>query len=210
MRSSVSISVTDFRNLNLFGLVRRFVRRTPLAEIPPGEAAPVIVLKDLDGQRVSLAVALEKGPVLAAFFKVNCTTSQLTFPFLQRIYEMYGGSNFTLWGISQNHPKDTKLFIRKFGIKFPILIDGKGYPVSNRYGLELSDFVPDPAWRSHPHQLRRIFEGRPRSDFGGSGSRYRETAFTALQTGRCGATMEARLSRPQLGSVRTFQTTLPP
>jgi len=135
MRSSVSISVTDFRNLNLFGLVRRFVRRTPLAEIPPGEAAPVIVLKDLDGQRVSLAVALEKGPVLAAFFKVNCATSQLTFPFLQRIYEMYGGSNFTLWGISQNHPKDTRLFIRKFGIKFPILIDGKGYPVSNRYGL---------------------------------------------------------------------------
>jgi peroxiredoxin len=77
----------------------------------------------------------KKGPVLAAFFKVNCVTSQLTFPFLQRIYEMYGGSNFTLWGISQNHPKDTKLFIRKFGIQFPILVDGKGYPVSNRYGL---------------------------------------------------------------------------
>jgi peroxiredoxin len=117
----VSISVIDFQNFNLFGLVGRFVRRTPLATIPPGETAPVIVLKDLDGKKVSLAARWKKGPVLAAFFKVNCVTSQLTFPFLQRIYEMYGGSNFTLWGFSQNHPKDTKLFIRKFGIQFPIL-----------------------------------------------------------------------------------------
>jgi hypothetical protein len=62
MRSSVSISVIDFQNFNLFGLVGRFVRRTPLAAIPPGETAPVIVLKDLDGKKVSLAAALEKGP----------------------------------------------------------------------------------------------------------------------------------------------------
>jgi peroxiredoxin len=135
MSSSAGISATDFRNLNFLGLVRRFVRRTPLTVISAGETAPAIVLKNLDGQRMSLADASKKGPVLAAFFKVNCVTSQLTFPFLQRIYEMYVGSNFILWGISQNHPKDTKLFIRKFGIKFPILIDGKGYPVSNRYGL---------------------------------------------------------------------------
>jgi len=48
---------------------------------------------------------------------------------------MYGGSNFTLWGISQNHPKDTREFTRTFHIKFPVLIDGEGYPASNRYGL---------------------------------------------------------------------------
>ena len=135
MRSWAAISVTDFRNLNFLGLVRRFARSTPLVPLPSGETAPPIVLKDLAGQRLSLAGALETGPVLAAFFKVNCVTSQLTFPFLQRIYEMYGGSNFTLWGISQNHPKDTELFKKKFGITFPILIDGKGYPVSNRFGL---------------------------------------------------------------------------
>jgi peroxiredoxin len=135
MSSSAGISASDFRNLNFLGLVRRFVRRTPLTVIPAGETAPAIVLKNLDGQRMSLADALKKGPVLAAFFKVNCVTSQLTFPFLQRMYEMYGGPNFTLWGISQNHPDDTKLFTRKFGVKFPVLIDAKGYPVSNRYGL---------------------------------------------------------------------------
>jgi peroxiredoxin len=135
MTGAGSVSLADFRNLNFLGLVRRFVRRKPLAAIPAGQIAPVVVLKDADGKRVSLADALEKGPVLVAFFKVNCVTSQFTFPFLQRIYEMYGGTNFSLWGISQNHPSDTKLFMQKFGVKFPVLIDGKGYPVSNRYGL---------------------------------------------------------------------------
>lgn len=135
MTSAESISVADFRNLNLLGLVRRFVRRKPLAAIPAGQIAPAIVLRDVNGRQVRLADTLKKGPVLVAFFKVNCVTSQLTFPFLQRIFEMNGGPRFSLWGVSQNHPRDTKLFIRKFGIKFPVLIDGRGYPVSNRYGL---------------------------------------------------------------------------
>jgi peroxiredoxin len=135
MRNSARISAADFRNLNLLGSVRRFLRREPLAAIRAGERAPAIMLKNLDGHRMCLADALKNGSVLAAFFKVNCTTSQFTFPFLQRMYEMYGGSNFTLWGISQNHPKDTRKFTQQFNIKFPVLIDGKGYPASNRYGL---------------------------------------------------------------------------
>jgi peroxiredoxin len=129
------ISLADLRNLNFWGLARRFLRKKPLVTIQPGATAPAIVLKDIDGKKMSLADALKTGPVLAAFFKVNCVTSQLTFPFLQRMYEMYGGSNFSFWGISQNHRKDTRQFTRKFGIRFPVLIDGKGYPASNRYGL---------------------------------------------------------------------------
>jgi peroxiredoxin len=82
-----------------------------------------------------LTDALKNGPVLVAFFKLNCVTSQFTFPFLQRIHERYGNGRFTLWGISQNHAKDTRQFVKNFGITFPVLIDGRGYPVSNRYEL---------------------------------------------------------------------------
>jgi peroxiredoxin len=135
MKTSVAISVADFRNLNLLGLLRRSIRRNLLAPRRPGEIAPPIALKDVNGAKMDLSGALKGGPVLVAFFKVNCVTSQLTFPFLGRIWEMYGGPNFRVWGISQNHPKDTRQFIKKFGINFPVLIDGKGYPVSNRYGL---------------------------------------------------------------------------
>jgi len=151
MTAAGGISLADLRNLNFLGLVRRFVRRKALAAIPAGQPAPAIVLKDVDGRRGCLADALKKGPVLVAFFKVNCVTSQLTFPFLQRIHEIYGGSNFSMWGISQNHPRDTRLFIRKYGVKFPVLIDGKGYPVSNRYGLTNSPtlFLIMPGGRVH-------------------------------------------------------------
>lgn len=151
MESSAGISLTNFRNLNFLGLVRRFVRRKRLTTIPAGTTAPAIVLNDLDGNRMRLADALKKGPVLVAFFKVNCTTSQFTLPFLQRIYESYGGSNFTLWGISQNHRKDTQRFTKRFGITFPVLVDGKGYPASNGYGLTNSPtlFLILPGGRIH-------------------------------------------------------------
>ena len=135
MKTSAGISATDVRNLNLLGLVRRSFRRKPLTPRCPGETAPPIELKALDGAKMCLAGALKKGPVLVAFFKVNCVTSQFTFPFLRRIHEMYGGSNFSLWGISQNHRQDTRQFTKRFGISFPVVIDGQGYPVSNRYGL---------------------------------------------------------------------------
>ena len=106
-----------------------------MAALTAGATAPAISLQDTNGNTVSLADALKKGPVLAAFFKVNCPTCQFTFPFLQRLHEMYGSSNLTFWGISQDNPQDTREFTHEFGIKFPVLIDGRGYPVSNEYGL---------------------------------------------------------------------------
>jgi peroxiredoxin len=103
--------------------------------LPPGEKAPAFSLKTASGQKVSLADALKKGPVLAAFFKVNCPTCQFTFPFLERLHDTYGDSKFTLWGISQNDARDTREFCKEYGIEFPTLIDEDGYPASNQYGL---------------------------------------------------------------------------
>jgi len=106
-----------------------------MGALPAGGIAPAFSLKNLNGSQVSLAEALKKGPVLAAFFKVNCPTCQFTFPFLERLFETYGDSKFTLWGVSQNNAADTREFCKEFGIKFPTLVDGHGYPVSNDYGL---------------------------------------------------------------------------
>ena len=106
-----------------------------MGALPPGKTAAAFSLKNLNGSEVSLAEALKKGPVLAAFFKVNCPTCQFTFPFLERLYETYGDTKFTLWGISQDDPADTREFCKEFGIKFPVLLDGHGYPASNQYGI---------------------------------------------------------------------------
>jgi peroxiredoxin len=121
--------------MSLKSAVRNMFGGRQMGALPAGEIAPAFSLKSLNGKQVSLAEALKKGPVLAAFFKVNCPTCQFTFPFLERLYEAYGDSKFTVWGISQNDVADTREFCREFGIKFPTLLDGHGYAVSNDYGI---------------------------------------------------------------------------
>jgi peroxiredoxin len=106
-----------------------------MAALTAGKAAPPISLQTTDGQNASLADALAKGPVVAVFFKVSCPVCQFTFPFIERIYEKYGGANVTFWGISQDDARDTIRFMRDYGIKFPVLIDARGYPASDQYGL---------------------------------------------------------------------------
>ncbi|HXZ13021.1 MAG TPA: TlpA disulfide reductase family protein [Candidatus Sulfotelmatobacter sp.] len=106
-----------------------------MAALEAGKTAPEISLQGTNGQAISLAEALKKGPVVAAFFKVNCPVCQFTFPFLERMYESYGDSKVTFLGISQNDPGETRAFNKEYGVKFPVLIDEAGYPASNQYGL---------------------------------------------------------------------------
>jgi peroxiredoxin len=106
-----------------------------MAALPAGAKAPAFALQSTDGKKSSLADALKKGPVVAAFFKVSCPTCQFTAPFLERLHETYGGEKFTLWGISQDDARDTREFCQEFEIEFPALIDENGYPISNQYGI---------------------------------------------------------------------------
>src|SRR5580765_3637589 len=107
-----------------------------MAALDPGTAAPDFTLPTMDGKQFSLSEALTHGPVVLAFFKISCPTCQYAFPFLERIYKAYGKKNVTIVGISQNEKKDTALFIREFGVTFPVLLDEThSYPVSNAYGL---------------------------------------------------------------------------
>lgn len=101
-----------------------------------GVHAPDINLSFADGSRFSLREALKKGPVVAAFFKVSCPVCQFAFPYLDRIYRAYGKSGkFSFVGISQDNTADTEAFNRRFGVTFPVLLEEKGYAVSNAYKL---------------------------------------------------------------------------
>ena len=57
-----------------------------MAALAIGAKAPAISLPSTNGETVTLAEALKKGPVVAAFFKVSCPTCQFTAPFLERLY----------------------------------------------------------------------------------------------------------------------------
>ena len=107
-----------------------------MTNIVAGNVAPEFSLKALDNKEYSLNKLMERGPVVAAFFKISCPVCQFTFPFLERLHKRYGGPGVTFLGISQDDMSDSKEFAREYGVMFPILIDDEnGYVVSNAYGL---------------------------------------------------------------------------
>ena len=108
-----------------------------MTHINAGNQAPDFSLKGLDGNSYSLDALRQKGPVVAAFFKVSCPVCQFTFPFVERLYKLYGGDGVTFLGISQDDARATKDFARQYGVSFPIALDEKGYPASNAYGLSM-------------------------------------------------------------------------
>ncbi|HLY98974.1 MAG TPA: TlpA disulfide reductase family protein [Candidatus Angelobacter sp.] len=108
-----------------------------MAALETGVRAPEIELSLTNGQGFSLMEARMLGPVVLAFFKVDCPVCQLTFPYLERMYKSYSASGAcTMVGISQDNAADTAAFIQRCGITFPVALDpGDKYPASSAYGL---------------------------------------------------------------------------
>ena len=102
-----------------------------------GVVAPDFTLPTVDGKQIALAEALQRGPVLLAFFKVSCPVCQYAFPFFERLYQSNRADNVKVIGISQDSPKKTKEFMKEYGVTFPVALDDEShnYPVSNAYGL---------------------------------------------------------------------------
>ncbi len=108
-----------------------------MSALASGVIAPDFILPTVDGPQVSLSEALKGGPLLLAFFKVSCPVCQYAFPFFERVFEANRGGNLTVLGVSQDNAKNTKAFMKQYGITFPVAIDDESnrYAVSNAYGL---------------------------------------------------------------------------
>ena len=121
------------------GILRRLSRwmesHDNMTHIIAGNIAPEFSLKSLDQKNYSLHTLLERGLVVAAFFKVSCPVCQFTFPFLERLHKRYGSGGATFLGVSQDDARASKKFASEYGVTFPILLDEEGYPISNGYGI---------------------------------------------------------------------------
>ena len=106
-----------------------------MSQIVAGNTAPEFSLKSPDQKQYALRSLLERGPVVAAFFKISCPVCQFTFPFLERLHQRYGSGGTSFLGISQDDARATKSFASEYGVTFPMVLDDDGYPVSNAYGL---------------------------------------------------------------------------
>ena len=107
-----------------------------MAALNTGTRAPGFTLPTVQGKQVSLDEALQKGPVVLAFFKVSCPVCQYAFPLIERLYRANHSADVTVIGISQDKLRDTQAFLSEYGVTFPVALDDPAkYAVSNAYGL---------------------------------------------------------------------------
>lgn len=100
-----------------------------------GNAAKTFTLLATDGQPRTLGKRTG-GPLVVAFFKTDCPTCMLLFPYLQRLYEAYRDQGLQVWGVSQDPLDSTLAFATDCGVAFPVLLDTT-WEASNAYGIDI-------------------------------------------------------------------------
>jgi peroxiredoxin len=108
-----------------------------VAPIDTGDVAPDFPepIPDAEGAPRDVAAAVRSGPVLLGIYKSSCQASKTIFPILERLHQRYAGRGLAVFGIAQDSPNVTRSFARRYGITFPLLIEGDDYPVSRRFDI---------------------------------------------------------------------------
>lgn len=91
---------------------------------------PARTFDDAEGQAHDLEHVLDNGPVLLGIYKSSCASSKQMFPFLERLHERHRDDSLTVLGVSQDSANITRSFARRYGITFPIILEGEDYPIS--------------------------------------------------------------------------------
>jgi peroxiredoxin len=99
------------------------------APFPDGE------LNDAEGQPHELSRVAADGPILLGIYKSSCASSKQMFPFLERLHERHAAEGLRVLGISQDSANITRSFARRYGITFPLLLEGDDYPVSRAFDI---------------------------------------------------------------------------
>lgn len=121
-----------------------------------GQRSPEAALLDMNGGSTTLAELLSAGPAVLAFFKASCPVCQYTLPFLERLHKN-GANGVRFVAVSQDDRRDTREFLKEFGITFPALLDeeSRGFQASNGFHISHvpSMFLVEPdgkiSWASH-------------------------------------------------------------
>jgi peroxiredoxin len=127
----------------------------------PGSPAPQTPFLDAAQNRIGLSELLAKTnklPLLLVFFKVDCPTCQLAWPYLQRLHALYGGRAVRVAGVCQNSAAEGAAHYRDFGhAAFDLLVDPEpGFVASNAFGVEA---VPHFVLVSHEANVTKVFAG---------------------------------------------------
>ncbi|HEY6066943.1 MAG TPA: hypothetical protein VIY96_12360, partial [Thermoanaerobaculia bacterium] len=101
-----------------------------MAALEPGAVFPQIELETESGARF-LPPAAE---TLYGFFKTTCPTSELAWPYLDRIRRIGGGA-LPVFGVSQDARRETAEFNGRLGVEIETLYDPPPWLSSSALGL---------------------------------------------------------------------------
>ncbi len=93
------------------------------AAVTPQSAAPDFTLKRVDGPNLRLQE--QRGQVvLVNFWATWCGPCRQEMPHLNRLYDKYRASGFTLLGVNiDDDPKQAVQTAARLGLRFPVLLD---------------------------------------------------------------------------------------
>jgi peroxiredoxin len=131
-----------------------------------GSPAPDATFHSPDGRKRTTREILADSnglPTLFAFFKVTCPTCQLTWPYLQRLHDLYGGKAVHVAGVCQNPAAEGAAYSRTHGgATFDLLLDPEPrFDASNAFGVET---VPHLVLVSPGGTILRVQTGWSRRD----------------------------------------------
>jgi cytochrome c biogenesis protein CcmG/thiol:disulfide interchange protein DsbE len=91
-------------------------------------AAPAFALERLDGEGGTLSLSdLEGKPLVVNFWASWCIPCKDEAPVLQETWERYRDQGLVVLGIdAQDFRKDARRFMKRFGLTYPVVYDGKG------------------------------------------------------------------------------------
>jgi len=92
---------------------------------------PSITLRDEKGR----AAQAPRGETLYAFFKTTCPTSELAWPYLDRVRKIGEGGTISVLAVSQDDPATTARFYEDLGVAVPTLYDEDPWAASEAVGL---------------------------------------------------------------------------
>lgn len=95
------------------------------AETGPGvgNLAPDFTLKDLEGDKVSLAQLRKKGPVLVVFFSTRCHICHAMIPQFKAVWKKYKGKgmSFVAVNIGYESQADVEAYAMENDLPYPVL-----------------------------------------------------------------------------------------
>ncbi|HYB54049.1 MAG TPA: TlpA disulfide reductase family protein [Thermoanaerobaculia bacterium] len=97
----------------------------------PGTLFPASSLRTEDGRAAPRAAR----ETLYAVFHTECPTSELCWPYLERLRRIGDGGGLPVVGVSQDDPSETAAFLARLGVSAPVLYDPPPWKASQALGL---------------------------------------------------------------------------